>query len=54
MSKNTKYNVRINSSILQQADILYKNMGLTLSSAINLHLTKHYTLLENGALCFLI
>ena len=40
MSKNTTYNVRIDSNIRQQADTLYKSMGLTLSSAINLFLTQ--------------
>ena len=40
MSKNTTYNVRIDSSIRQQADTLYKSMGLTLSTAINLFLTQ--------------
>jgi len=38
--ENTTYNIRINKQIREQADILYKKMGLTLSSAINLFLTQ--------------
>jgi len=37
---NTTYNVRINKNIREEADVLYRNMGLTLSSAINLFLTQ--------------
>ena len=37
---NTTYNVRINKNIREEADALYKSMGLTLSSAINLFLTQ--------------
>ena len=37
---NTTYNIRINKQIREEADILFKNMGLTLSSAINLFLTQ--------------
>ena len=37
---NTTYNVRINKNIREEADILYRSMGLTLSSAINLFLTQ--------------
>jgi len=37
---NTTYNIRINSQIREQADTLYKKMGLSLSSAINLFLTQ--------------
>ena len=37
---NATYNVRINKNIRDEADILYKSMGLTLSSAINLFLTQ--------------
>jgi len=37
---NTTYNVRINKDIREEADVLYRSMGLTLSSAINLFLTQ--------------
>ena len=37
---NVTYNIRINKTIRNEADALYKNMGLTLSSAINLFLTQ--------------
>jgi len=37
---NITYNVRVNKSIREEADILFKSMGLTLSSAINLFLTQ--------------
>ena len=37
---NTTYNIRIDKQVRQQADALYKSMGLTLSSAINLFLTQ--------------
>ena len=37
---NTTYNVRINRGIREEADVLFKSMGLTLSSAINLFLTQ--------------
>jgi len=37
---NTTYNIRIDKSIRSEADKLYKNMGLSLSSAINLFLTQ--------------
>jgi len=40
MPTNTTYNIRINKQIREQADILFKNMGLSLSSAINLFLTQ--------------
>ena len=40
MSNNTTYNVRIDSSIKKEADALYKSMGMTLSSAVNLFLTQ--------------
>jgi DNA-damage-inducible protein J len=40
MSTNTTYNIRIDKRIRQQADALYKSMGLSLSSAINLFLTQ--------------
>jgi len=35
---NTTYNIRIDKQIRDEADALYKSMGLTLSSAINLFL----------------
>ena len=35
---NTTYNIRIDSKVRKQADALYKSMGLSLSSAINLFL----------------
>ena len=35
---NTTYNVRIDKQVKEQADILYKSMGLSLSTAINLFL----------------
>ena len=37
---NSTYNVRIDRQIREEADTLYKSMGLTLSSAINLFLTQ--------------
>lgn len=37
---NTTYNVRIDKQVREEADALYKSMGLTLSSAINLFLTQ--------------
>ena len=40
MPVNTTYNIRIDKQIREQADTLYKSMGLTLSSAINLFLTQ--------------
>ena len=40
MPANTTYNIRIEKKIRDEADALYKSMGLTLSSAINLFLTQ--------------
>ena len=40
MSTNTTYNIRIDKDVRREADALYKSMGLTLSSAINLFLTQ--------------
>ena len=40
MSANTTYNVRIDKKVKQEADALYKSIGLTLSAAINLFLTQ--------------
>ncbi|MCL2343756.1 MAG: type II toxin-antitoxin system RelB/DinJ family antitoxin [Firmicutes bacterium] len=36
--QNTTYNIRIDKQVRDQADALYKSMGLSLSSAINLFL----------------
>ena len=35
---NTTYNIRIDRDVREQADSLFKSMGLSLSSAINLFL----------------
>ena len=40
MAKNITYNIRIEKQIREQADAIYKSMGLSLSSAINLFLTQ--------------
>ena len=40
MSNNITYNIRIDSRIKKEADVLYKNMGMSLSSAVNLFLTQ--------------
>ena len=40
LSTNTTYNIRIDKRVRTQADALYKSMGLSLSSAINLFLTQ--------------
>ena len=40
MSNNTTYNIRIDSRIRKEADALYRSMGMTLSSAVNLFLTQ--------------
>jgi len=40
MTNNTTYNIRIDSRIKEEADSLYKSMGLSLSSAVNLFLTQ--------------
>jgi len=40
MSKNITYNIRIDSRIRKEADALYKGMGMSLSSAVNLFLTQ--------------
>ena len=37
---NITYNIRIDKQVREQADALYKSMGLSLSSAINLFLTQ--------------
>ena len=38
MSANSTYNISIDSNISQEADALFRSMGLSLSSAINLFL----------------
>jgi len=40
VSNNTTYNIRIDSRIKKEADALYKSMGMSLSSAVNLFLTQ--------------
>ena len=40
VSTNTTYNIRIDSRIRKEADALYKSMGMSLSSAVNLFLTQ--------------
>ena len=40
MSTNTTCNIRIDSRIRKEADILYKSMGMSLSTAVNLFLTQ--------------
>ena len=40
MSNNTTYNIRIDSHIKKEADFLFKSIGLSLSSAVNLFLTQ--------------
>ncbi|MDR1157272.1 MAG: type II toxin-antitoxin system RelB/DinJ family antitoxin [Oscillospiraceae bacterium] len=40
MSANTTYNIRIDAHIRKEADELYRSMGLSLSSAVNLFLTQ--------------
>jgi DNA-damage-inducible protein J len=40
MAANTTYNIRIDSRIRKEADALYKEMGMTLSQAVNLFLTQ--------------
>jgi DNA-damage-inducible protein J len=37
-TSNTTYNIRIDKQTREQADLLYKSMGLSLSAAINLFL----------------
>jgi DNA-damage-inducible protein J len=39
-ANNITYNIRIDKQVREQADALYKSMGLSLSSAINLFLTQ--------------
>jgi len=40
MATNQTYNIRIDRHIRQEADALYKRMGMSLSTAINLFLTQ--------------
>jgi DNA-damage-inducible protein J len=40
VAANTTYNIRIDKRIRQEADALYRSMGLSLSAAINLFLTQ--------------
>jgi DNA-damage-inducible protein J len=40
MSANTTYNIRVDKRVRDQAAALYKSMGLSLSSAINLFLAQ--------------
>jgi DNA-damage-inducible protein J len=40
VSKNTTYNIRIDSLIKEEADALYRSMGMSLSTAVNLFLTQ--------------
>jgi DNA-damage-inducible protein J len=40
MDAKTTYNIRIDKRIREEADKLYKSMGMSLSSAINLFLTQ--------------
>ena len=40
MPNNTTYNIRIDSRIREEADALYRGMGMSLSSAVNLFLTQ--------------
>ena len=40
MAANTTYNIRIDKRVRQEADMLFKSMGMSLSTAINLFLTQ--------------
>ena len=40
MSNNTTYNIRLDTRVKQEADALYKSMGMSLSAAVNLFLTQ--------------
>jgi DNA-damage-inducible protein J len=40
MANTTTYNIRVDSNIRNEADALYKSMGMTLSQAVNLFLTQ--------------
>lgn len=40
ISKTTNLNVRVDSTLKEESDILFKNLGLNMSTAINMFLTK--------------
>jgi len=40
MPNNTTYNIHIDSRLKKEANALYKSMGMSLSSAVNLFLTQ--------------
>ena len=40
MSNTTNLNIRIDSTLKQESDTLFKKMGLNMSTAINMFLTK--------------
>ena len=40
MTSKTTYNIRIDSRIRKETDALYKSIGMSLSSAVNLFLTQ--------------
>lgn len=40
ISNTTNLNVRVDSELKQQSDILFKNLGLNMSTAINMFLIK--------------
>jgi DNA-damage-inducible protein J len=40
MAANMTYNIRIDKRVRQQADALFKSMGMSMSTAINLFLTQ--------------
>lgn len=40
MSNTTNLNVRVDKTLKQESDMLFKNLGLNMSTAINIFLTK--------------
>ncbi len=40
ISKTTNLNVRVDSTLKQESDMLFKDLGLNMSTAINMFLTK--------------
>ena len=40
ISNTTNLNVRVDSTLKEESDILFKNLGLNMSTAINMFLTK--------------
>lgn len=40
ISNTTNLNVRVDGTLKQEADMLFKNLGLNMSTAINMFLTK--------------